>query len=78
MVYHFILNFNKFSYLLNFILGSSHSTFSDEDIQMTVLALRTLGTFDFEGKKNLKFLLASWWIEANNFKAHYIPYGIIF
>lgn len=31
------------------IAGTSHAAFSDDDISMTTLALRTLGTFDFEG-----------------------------
>ena len=29
--------------------GASHFSFSDDDIPLTVLALRTLGTFDFKG-----------------------------
>eukprot|EP00794_Sanderia_malayensis_P007416 gene7416-8236_t len=36
--------------------GSSHFSFSDDDIMMTTLALRTLGTFDFEGHTLTKFV----------------------
>ena len=32
-----------------YTLGASHFSFSDDDIPLTVLALRTLGTFDFKG-----------------------------
>eukprot|EP00795_Rhopilema_esculentum_P000207 gene207-9842_t len=36
--------------------SSSHFSFSDDDITMTTLALRTLGTFDFEGHTLTKFV----------------------
>ena len=38
------VNSNEF-----YTLGASHFSFSDDDIPLTVLALRTLGTFDFKG-----------------------------
>ena len=39
-----------FDYLYFDILASSHALSDSLDVTSTVLALRTLGTFDFEGK----------------------------
>ena len=39
-----------FEYLYFDILASSHALSDSLDVTSTVLALRTLGTFDFEGK----------------------------
>ncbi|XP_057312523.1 serine/threonine-protein kinase mTOR-like [Hydractinia symbiolongicarpus] len=36
--------------------GSSHFSFTDDDVSMTTLALRTLGTFDFEGNTLTRFI----------------------
>ena len=38
-----------FTPIKHYILGSGYATNAEEDIAMTTLALRTLGTFDFEG-----------------------------
>ena len=39
--------------MLSFV-ASSHSLFDSSEVTNTVLALRTLGTFDFDGKMQIK------------------------
>ena len=49
---YILININKL-----YTLGASHFSFSDDDIPLTVLALRTLGTFDFKGTITVIFHL---------------------